>query len=115
VGLGLNVNQTNFELLPKATSLAVICNTTFDKEKILLKIIEKLEENINYWNQNKDSMWADYTETLFKKGIPMPFSDENQQNFMGIIQGISSIGKLEILLENDAVSEFDIKEIQMLY
>jgi BirA family biotin operon repressor/biotin-[acetyl-CoA-carboxylase] ligase len=60
-------------------------------------------------------MWADYTEKLFKKGIPMPFSAENQQNFMGIIQGVSSIGKLKILLEDDAISEFDIKEIQMLY
>ena len=115
VGLGLNVNQTNFEHLPKASSLAAICNTSFDKEEILLKIIEKLERNIQSWNQNKDSMWADYTENLFKKGIPMPFSDENQQNFMGIIQGVSSIGKLQILLENDTVPEFDIKEIQMLY
>jgi BirA family biotin operon repressor/biotin-[acetyl-CoA-carboxylase] ligase len=115
VGLGLNVNQINFEYLPKATSLAVICNTSFDKEEILLKIIEKLEQNIQSWHQNKDLMWTDYTEKLFKKGIPMPFSDENQQNFMGIIQGVSSIGKLQILLENDAVPEFDIKEIQMLY
>ncbi len=115
VGLGLNVNQTNFDHLPKASSLAVICNTVFDKEKILLKIIQKLEQNINSWNQNKDSMWADYTENLFKKGVPMPFSDANQQNFMGIIKGVSSIGKLQIFLEDDAVSEFDIKEIQMLY
>jgi len=115
VGLGLNVNQTNFEHLPKATSLALIGSTTFDKEEILLKIVEKLEQNIHSWNQNKDSMWADYTEKLFKKGIPMPFSDENQQNFMGIIQGVSSIGKLQILLEDDSVPEFDIKEIQMLY
>jgi len=115
VGLGLNVNQTNFEHLPKASSLAAICNISFDKEEILLKIIEKLERNIQSWNLNKDSMWADYTENLFKKGIPMPFSDENQQNFMGIIQGVSSIGKLQIVLENDTVSEFDIKEIQMLY
>jgi BirA family biotin operon repressor/biotin-[acetyl-CoA-carboxylase] ligase len=45
----------------------------------------------------------------------MPFTAENQQNFMGIIQGVSPIGKLEVLLENDTVSEFDIKEIQMLY
>jgi BirA family biotin operon repressor/biotin-[acetyl-CoA-carboxylase] ligase len=34
---------------------------------------------------------------------------------MGIIQGVSAIGKLEILLEDDSTSEFDIKEIQMLY
>ncbi len=115
VGLGLNINQMNFENLPKASSLAIICNTTFDKEEILLKIIENLEKNIQNWHQNSELLWSDYTNKLFKKGIPMPFEDQNQQNFMGIIQGVSSIGKLKILLENDSISEFDIKEIQMLY
>jgi BirA family transcriptional regulator, biotin operon repressor / biotin---[acetyl-CoA-carboxylase] ligase len=115
LGLGLNVNQTHFENLPKASSLSVICNTTFDKEDILLKIIEKLKQNIQNWNQNSNLFWSDYTNTLFKKGIPMPFEDRNKQNFMGIIQGVSSIGKLEILLEDDSIAEFDIKEIQMLY
>lgn len=115
VGLGLNVNQMNFENLPKASSLALICNATFDKEEILLKIIENLEKNIQDWNQNSHLLWKEYTNKLFKKGIPMPFSDENQHNFMGIIQGVSSIGKLKILLEDDSVSEFEIKEIQMLY
>ena len=115
VGLGLNVNQTHFENLPKASSLSLICNTTFDKEDIQLKIIEKLEQNIQNWNQNSNLFWSDYTNTLFKKGIPMPFENQNKQNFMGIIQGVSSIGKLEILLEDDSIAEFDIKEIQMLY
>ena len=115
VGLGLNINQTHFENLPKASSLSLICNTTFNKEEILLKIIEKLEQNIQNWNQNSNLFWSDYTNILFKKGIPMPFEDQNKQNFMGIIQGVSSIGKLEILLEDDSIAEFDIKEIQMLY
>ena len=115
VGLGLNVNQTHFENLPKASSLSLICNTTFNKEEILLKIIEKLEQNIQNWNQNSNLFWSDYTNTLFKKGIPMPFEDQNKQNFMGIIQGVSSNGKLKILLEDDSIAEFDIKEIQMLY
>ena len=115
VGLGLNINQTHFENLPKASSLSLICNTTFNKEEILLKIIEKLEQNIQNWNHNSNLFWSDYTNTLFKKGIPMPFEDRNKQNFMGIIQGVSSIGKLEILLEDDSIAEFDIKEIQMLY
>jgi BirA family biotin operon repressor/biotin-[acetyl-CoA-carboxylase] ligase len=114
-GLGLNVNQINFENLPKASSLAAICNTTFDKEEILLKIIENLELNIELWFHNSDYFWSFFANKLFKKGIPMPFEDQNQQNFMGIIQGVSTIGKLEILLEDDSVSEFDIKEIQMLY
>ncbi|MBF2708664.1 biotin--[acetyl-CoA-carboxylase] ligase [Flavobacterium soyangense] len=115
VGLGLNVNQINFENLPKASSLARICNKTFDKEEILLKIVEMLEQNILSWNQNSHLLWTEYTNKLFKMGIPMPFEDKNKQNFMGIIQGVSPIGKLEILLEDDSISEFDIKEIQMLY
>ena len=115
VGLGLNVNQTHFEDLPKASSLAVIGKTTFDKEAILLSIIENLERNIKLWNQNSDSMWAEYQNKLFKKGIPMPFSGQNNNNFMGIIQGVTAIGKLEVLLENEFVSEYELKEIQMLY
>lgn len=125
VGLGLNVNQTNFESLPKASSLALICNSGFDKEEILLKIIAELKNNIQNWDKNSDIFIANYTNKLFKKGIPMPFSldpkgrtdevDQNNIKFMGIIQGISPSGKLQILLEDDTVSDFDIKEIQMLY
>ncbi len=115
VGLGLNVNQTDFENLPKASSLAVICQTNFDKESILLSIIECLEKNIQSWYLNSDAMESDYVDRLFKKGIPMPFSNQKNQKFMGIIQGISAIGKLQILLEDDSILEFDIKEIQMLY
>lgn len=115
VGLGLNVNQTYFQDLPKASSLALICDAFFDKEELLFSIIENMKLNIISWNEHSDLMWQKYTNNLFKKGIPMPFQNREKQNFMGIIQGVSSIGKLKILLENDTVSEFDIKEIQLLY
>ncbi|MFV5697495.1 biotin--[acetyl-CoA-carboxylase] ligase [Flavobacterium sp. ZT3R17] len=115
VGLGLNVNQTNFENLPKASSLAVVCNKQFDKEELLFSIMDKIESNIKLWRQNAEMLWSDYTNKLFKKSVPMPFSDQNNQNFMGIIQGVSPVGKLQVLLEDDSISEFDIKEIQMLY
>ncbi|HEY4616909.1 MAG TPA: biotin--[acetyl-CoA-carboxylase] ligase [Flavobacterium sp.] len=115
VGLGINVNQVNFENLPKASSLAVICDRQFDKEKILFEIIGKMKQNIAIMNEDPVSLWLEYTDRLFKKGIPMPFKDSSNQNFMGIIQGVSSYGKLQILLEDDSIPEFNIKEIQMLY
>ena len=115
VGLGLNVNQIDFENLPKASSLAVICNKEFDKDELLFSIIDKMELNIKLWKQQSDFLWSDYINKLFKKGIPMPFSDLNNNHFMGIIQGVSAIGKLQVLLEDDNIAEFDIKEIQMLY
>ena len=119
VGLGLNVNQTNFEELPNASSLAVISGHTFNKELLPSLIIEKIQQKIESWESNSAIFWNEYFNTLFRKGVPMPFKNLNSeasgQNFMGIIQGVSSVGKIQILLEDDSVSEFDIKEVQMLY
>ena len=115
VGLGLNVNQTDFENLPNASSLIEICKTVFDKEELLFLIIGIMKQNIQNWNKNSKIMKSDYTNKLFKIRVPMPFEDQKQNRFMGIIKGVSTIGKLEILLEDDSISEFDIKEVQMLY
>jgi biotin-[acetyl-CoA-carboxylase] ligase BirA-like protein len=117
VGLGLNVNQTNFDELPNASSLAVISGHAFDKELLPALIIEKIQQKIASWESSSAVFWKEYFNSLFRKGVPMPFKDlvSSKQNFMGIIQGVSSVGKIQILLEDDSVSEFDIKEVQMLY
>ncbi|TDW52225.1 BirA family biotin operon repressor/biotin-[acetyl-CoA-carboxylase] ligase [Flavobacterium sp. 270] len=115
VGLGLNVNQTNFDELPNASSLAVISGHDFDKEILPALIIEKIQQNIDLWKNDSEDFSKNYFNNLFRKGIPMPFKNTANQNFMGIIQGVSAIGKLQVLLEDDSISEFDIKEIQMLY
>ena len=115
VGLGLNVNQTNFENLPKASSLAVISGATFDLEELLMLIGTGIEQKIALWKQFPATLWDSYINNLYKKGVPMAFSAQNGTNFMGIIQGVSDIGKLQIMLEDDSVVAFDIKEIQMLY
>jgi BirA family biotin operon repressor/biotin-[acetyl-CoA-carboxylase] ligase len=115
VGLGLNVNQINFELLPNASSMAVISGKSFDKNILPELIVGKIQQKIESWQTKSTDFWKKYYNTLFRKGVPMPFKNLQNQNFMGIIQGVSSVGKLQVLLEDDSVSEFDIKEIQMLY
>jgi BirA family biotin operon repressor/biotin-[acetyl-CoA-carboxylase] ligase len=95
--------------------LAVICEAQFDKEKILNEIVEKIRQKIAVMNGDTASLWLQYTNKLFKKGVPMAFKDNSNQNFMGIIQGVSSYGKLQVRLEDDSVSEYGIKEVQMLY
>lgn len=115
VGMGLNVNQTNFDGLPKASSLAVITGLEFDKDELLLDIITNLEKNVIESKNNPEALRQKFVDLLYKKDIPMPFTNQKEEKFMGIIQGISSIGRLRVLLEDDSVTEFDIKEIQMLY
>ena len=115
VGLGLNVNQTNFEGLPKASSLSIIIGQNLDKEELLSEIMANLEKNVAESLQNPTNLRQQYVDLIYKKEIPMPFMNQNNKKFMGIIQGISPIGRLLVLLVDDSVVEFDIKEVQMLY
>ena len=115
VGIGININQTNFENLPKGSSLAVIAKQEFDKQAVLLAIIQELKDAMIVLKTNPDSLWREYLNLLFKKNVPIPFELPDGDRFMGIIQGVSAQGKLQILLENDAVVQYNIKEIQMLY
>jgi BirA family biotin operon repressor/biotin-[acetyl-CoA-carboxylase] ligase len=116
IGVGLNVNQLNFDELPKASSLAVIMKKEFDKNVILNQFIDSLKLNCDLLNNKLAfQLWDNYNNKLFKKGIPMPFSLPDETQFMGIIQGVNSLGKLEVKLENDFIETFGIKEIQLLY
>jgi BirA family biotin operon repressor/biotin-[acetyl-CoA-carboxylase] ligase len=116
IGIGLNVNQINFDNLPKASSMAVISKKEFDKETILNQLIDCLKYNCDLLqNKSAAQLWNSYNHNLFKKGIPMAFSLPDGIQFMGIIQGVNSSGKLEVKLENDAIENYGIKEIQLLY
>ena len=115
VGIGININQTNFENLPKGSSLAVIAKQEFDKQAVLVAIVQELKDAMIVLKTNPDSLWREYLNLLFKKNVPVPFELPDGDRFMGIIQGVSDQGKLQILLENDAVVQYNIKEIQMLY
>lgn len=114
VGIGLNVNQTDFEGLPKASSMAVMADKQFDKEEIMLAIAQQLQQNVFDLESKKQMLWQQYHNVLFKKGVPMPF-EKNGHKFMGIIHKVTSNGQLEVLLEDDTLAHYGIKEVQLLY
>ena len=116
IGIGLNVNQSIFIDLPKVTSLSILENKFFDLDVVLDLILNEFKQKLALIKTNrKEEIWNIYHEVLFKKGIPTTFEDLNQQKFMGIIKGVSKHGKLQVLLENDTINEFALKEIKMLY
>ena len=116
VGIGMNVNQTNFDNLPKASSLKNIIHQDFDIDTLLENIVFKIENNIEKLKNNDiDSFWNEYENYLFKKGKPTLFEDTDQQRFMGIINRVTRNGQLEVLLEDDSLKCFEVKEIMMIY
>ncbi|WP_348797015.1 biotin--[acetyl-CoA-carboxylase] ligase [Flavobacterium adhaerens] len=115
VGIGLNINQTHFPNLPRASSLSLICDTFFDKEEILLAILSELKNITSDYKAKSDLFWSEYEDSLFKIEAPAAFADKNKTNFMGIIKGVSANGKLQIMLEDDSICEYNLKEVEMLY
>ena len=115
VGIGLNINQINFESLPNASSLKLKTGQDYPIEELLQELCQCIKQFVLKMNFDSESIWNLYHQKLFKIGVPMAFEDKNGMKFMGIIQQVSQQGLLNILLENDAVVQFGIKEVKMLY
>lgn len=114
-GIGLNINQTDFEGLPKASSLCLITGKEYDKNAVMLAIMAVVKRNLAALMNKKDTaLWEAYHKMLFKKDMPMPFESRGKK-FMGIIRGVTHNGSLQVLLEDDTMASYSIKEIQMLY
>lgn len=116
VGIGLNVNQKDFILLPKATSLSIVMNIEYELVELLNSIVFQIRKNCALIvSGQSELLWNEYHQKLFKIGIPVAFEDVNYNQFMGIIQKVTDEGKLQIIIEDDSIKTFGIKEITMLY
>jgi len=114
IGIGLNVNQEKFhESLINASSLKIILKKNIDLELLMNKIIENIKLKISSIESEKFNLIHNkYHQVLYKKDIPTTFINlKTNQLFMGMINGVSSSGNLQIQLENDRIIEFGLKEI----
>ncbi|MCF6298034.1 MAG: biotin--[acetyl-CoA-carboxylase] ligase [Flavobacteriaceae bacterium] len=116
VGIGLNINQDDFpSTLPKAISMKQILKQEFDRNKILIQIVNSIKLQVNLLNQGKfELLYQNYIKILFKKDQVQMFEDNRQQKFMGKIIGVSKQGLLCIMLENEQIKKYNFKEIKYL-
>lgn len=116
IGVGLNVNQTDFKNLPKASSLKLITGNVFDLEEVLFEIVKNLKYYFGILKgDDYNALKADYEACLFRKDKPSTFRDDKGLIFSGYIKSVTLNGNLQILLEDDIIKEFDLKEISLMY
>lgn len=112
VGIGLNVNQTNFSIAT-ATSMAMVCNQDFDLEALTQELLKSLE---HYYLRLKKGLYEQLREEYLRKlywiGESRVFKS-NGQFFPGEITGVDNIGRL--LIETEAGKKaFNIKEVEFI-
>lgn len=113
VGIGLNVNQTQFLPTIRATSLALLTKQTSEIEQLLIELLKCIEVRYFQLKANKYTLIKlEYLKVLFGYQKLLHYVVNNQR-VTGIIKGISPIGKLQVEI-NSHLKEFDLKEITLV-
>ncbi|MFN4764472.1 biotin--[acetyl-CoA-carboxylase] ligase [Gillisia sp. Q332] len=116
IGIGINVNQTAFSGLPKASSLNLVTGRTFELEKVRDVILQNIEGiMLNFKEGNTGGILADYEKKLFRKNKISTFQMQDNSFLTGIIKGITSTGLLKIEVEDSIIRTFDLKELKLLF
>jgi BirA family biotin operon repressor/biotin-[acetyl-CoA-carboxylase] ligase len=107
VGVGINVNQTNFgELTAKATSLKLLVNKALDLKNIGEILVNKICE---FWEvENQTYLIEQYNLYLYKKGHLVRFKKEAIA-FEAIVKEVDSKGKL--IVQNALWDNFAFGEV----
>jgi len=116
IGVGLNVNQIEFNTLSNASSLKIISGKTFDLDEIFYRFLKHLKDYFKSLEFGAfEALKAEYETKLFRKNKPSTFKDAEGILFSGYIKGIATNGNLVIMLEDDIIEEFSLNEITLLY
>ncbi|MDR2221263.1 MAG: biotin--[acetyl-CoA-carboxylase] ligase [Flavobacteriaceae bacterium] len=116
IGVGLNVNQQNFEFLPQGSSLAKLCGEKVDKNAVLEFILEEMKQHLSVFSTEKMiTYWQNYRLALFRKDMVSAFEDTAGNRFSGIIRSVTELGMLQVELDDQELKEFGLKEIKLLY
>ena len=115
IGIGLNVNQNTFKNLPNATSIKKIKGVVFNIDELLNDLANNLQKQFSNFNQsNMDLTFRQYEDVLYRINIPSTFKDSKGDIFTGYIKGVSNSGKLKVLLENNLLKSYNLKDISLL-
>jgi BirA family biotin operon repressor/biotin-[acetyl-CoA-carboxylase] ligase len=113
IGIGLNVNQTLFDL-PHATSLALQEGVPFGLDEVLDRLCQSLE--VRYLQLKRGALEAvqqDYLNALFGWGQSLRF-ESMHGSFEGTIAGVEDNGRL-LVKTGEEMKAFDLKEIRYAY
>lgn len=112
VGIGLNVNQTNFPGLPKATSIAAQLGQIKSLVEIRNRLFQSLEWRYLQLRSGTDPT-KEYLQHLFRFGEMTHWIMESGDSIQARIVGVSEYGELELEDSKRLRSKYLHKEIRM--
>ncbi len=116
IGVGLNVNQKDFQNLPQAASMSTVTGQEFELDEVLKVILKELESGFaELSEENSEAILNAYKNDLFRRLIPSTFKYPDGQLFTGMILDVTPAGKLLVQIDEEETAEFDLKEVSLCY
>ncbi|MCM8567948.1 biotin--[acetyl-CoA-carboxylase] ligase [Gramella jeungdoensis] len=116
IGIGLNVNQTDFKGLPQAGSLKSVTGKEFDLDELMNSILFTIQSKLKELPEvSPNQILESYALNMFRLNVVSAFSSPEGKHFNGIIRGVTTDGKLNLEIEEGVFKTFDLKEVQLLY
>lgn len=115
VGIGVNVNQTDFpDSLPNPTSVTIETGKDVPITELLSKLYSRLMERCATLQERDEALDAEYLSKLYLLGTPHSFTDSDGR-FEGTILSVDNFGRLVVRHNDDkSVKTYGLKEISML-
>lgn len=102
VGIGLNVNQTEFEdWVPNPTSMALVGGGKLDLNTLFQELYDALEARYGELETSPEKIEKEYDALLYRKGELHTYELPSGKRFEGVIRGVRSSG--ELLIESQGM------------
>lgn len=115
IGIGINILPADFSEFPHASSVFQQYGVEIDREKLLRKIVNILQERMTDVDKKSDTEWEKYHNRLFRKDIVSTFETPEGICLPGVIKEVNREGQLIVQHENDIVQHYNLKEIKLMY
>lgn len=116
VGIGLNVNQTEWdESIPNPTSIALLTGERRGTNDVFGDLYEALERRFEQLKNAPDSVQTDYLARLYRLNKPSTYALPDGKQFRGTIRDVRPTGELMVEHEDGGfVKPYLFKEIEFV-
>jgi BirA family transcriptional regulator, biotin operon repressor / biotin---[acetyl-CoA-carboxylase] ligase len=116
VGVGLNVNQTDFPAdVSNPTSLALLTGEAHDRALILQQFLDALAVRYEHLQKKKNRyIHQEYMAKLYKSGVEATYKSAGKI-FSGTITGVDETGRLKIAMRDGSWKTFFFKEVEFIH
>ena len=113
IGVGININQSQFLDLPNATSVFLESGKKHSVEKIAVEVKDTIKKNCTNFKIRETELNEFYNSVLYKRNVTTDFTTVDAKKIQGTIIGVKKEGTLSLKQKNHKVFEYAENQIKM--